>query len=320
MSPFVEREGGCVLSATINRYSHVTLQPRQDTRVSIRALDFGAAVEYEPAEMPHYDGNLDLAKAAVRRTCPDLHTGFDLFIQSDVPPGSGLGSSSTMVVALVAALKEHLNLSLTDHEIAELAYQIERVELRISGGYQDQYAASFGGFNFMEFSRDGVTVNPLRIKQDVLNELEANLLLVYAGAPRLSAQIIDDQVSRYEKGDETSVTSLRRIKDLVVEMKNALLAGRLRRFAELLDEEWQFKKRLSPKISTGQLDEIYSTALSLGAIGGKVSGAGGGGFMQLYCAFDSKHRVSERLHEMGFAVSNVSFTKSGVQTWMVREP
>ena len=318
VSPFLEREGGCVLSATIDRYAYATVRPREDRRISVRALDFGAAVEYDPDEVPSYDGNLDLAKAAIKRICPGSPRGLDLFVHSDVPPGSGLGSSSTMVVAIVAALKEYFQLRLTEYEIAELAYQIERIELGIQGGYQDQYAAAFGGFNFIELTRDGVTVNPLRIRRDVINELEANLLLVYAGAPRFSAHIIEDQTARYERGDASNVAGLRRIKDLAVEMKNALVLGKLALFGELLHEEWTAKKCLSPKISTSRLEEIYEAARSSGAVGGKVSGAGGGGFMLFYCTFDSKQQVGERLHRMGCSVTNVSFTLAGVQTWTVR--
>ncbi|GBD32977.1 D-glycero-alpha-D-manno-heptose 7-phosphate kinase [bacterium HR33] len=319
VSPFVDREGGCVLSATINRYAHGALRPRRDRSVKIQALDFNISVAYEVDQAPPYDGKLDLAKAAIRRICPDLGSGLDLYLHADVPPGSGLGSSSTMVVTLVALLKEHLNLPLTEYEIADLAYQIERVELGIKGGYQDQYAAAFGGFNFIEFEGGRATVNPLRIKADIINELEANLMLVYAGAPRLSAHIIDDQVARYERGEQQSVENLRKIKALTYEMKDALLTGRLTRFAELLHEEWMAKRMLSPKIATDYLDEIYETARKLGAIGGKLSGAGGGGFMQLYCPFDRKHRIAERLKEMGCTVSDVAFTQQGVQTWVVRQ-
>lgn len=319
VSPFVEREGGCVLSATINRYTHGALRPRDDTLVQIRALDFNMSVGYDVAEVPAYDGKLDLAKAAIRRMCPDLRGGLDLYMHADVPPGSGLGSSSTMVVTVVALLREHLKLAIQEYEVAELAYQIERVELGIKGGFQDQYAAAFGGFNFIEFARGHVTVNPLRIKQETLNELEANLMLVYVGAPRLSAHIIDDQVARYEQGERASIEGLRTLKALTHEMKDALLTARLTRFAELLHEEWLAKRRLSPKISTGQLDEVYATARGLGAIGGKVSGAGGGGFMQLYCPFDKKHRIAERLRQMGCTVSDIAFTSNGVQTWRVIE-
>jgi D-glycero-alpha-D-manno-heptose-7-phosphate kinase len=317
VSPFVDREGGCVLSATINRYAHGTLRSRNDSQVKIQALDFGASVDYDIADVPAYDGKLDLAKAAIRAMVPDASEGFDLYLHSDVPPGSGLGSSSCVVVTLVALLAEHAKRKVTEYEVADLAYRIERHELGIRGGYQDQYAAAFGGFNFIEFSGGRVTVNPLRVKSDTVSELELNLLLAYAGAPRFSSHIIEDQVGRYERGEEASVRSLRRIKDLAVQMKTALLRGHLDEFAELLHEEWLTKKRLSDRISTPHLEALYEAARSEGALGGKVAGAGGGGFVLLYCPFDRKHRIAQRLRDMGCSIADFSFTSAGVQTWTV---
>jgi D-glycero-alpha-D-manno-heptose-7-phosphate kinase len=320
VSPFVEREGGCVLSATINRYAQGTLRPRDDRQVRIQALDFGVSVDYDITEVPRYDGKLDLAKAAIKTMLPGAPAGFDLFMHSDVPPGSGLGSSSAVVVALVALLAEHANLPLTDCEIADLAYRIERSELKIRGGYQDQYSAAFGGFNFIEFADGRVTVNPLRVKAATVSELELNLLLAYAGAPRFSSHIIADQVGRYERGERDSLTGLRRIKELAILMKTALLRGRLNEFAELLHEEWLAKKQLSDKISTPHIEELYEVARKEGALGGKVAGAGGGGFVMLYCPFDRKHRIAHRLRELGCSIADFSFTKAGVQTWIVPEP
>jgi D-glycero-alpha-D-manno-heptose-7-phosphate kinase len=317
VSPFVDREGGCVLSATINRYAHGTLRSRSDSQVKIQALDYGTSVDYDIREVPAYDGKLDLAKAAIRVMVPTDTVGFDLFLHSDVPPGSGLGSSSGVVVTLVALLAEHAKRTVTDYEVADLAYRIERQELGIRGGYQDQYAAAFGGFNFIEFADGRATVNPLRVRPDTVSELELNLLLAYAGAPRFSSHIIEDQVGRYERGEETSVLGLRRIKELAVQMKTALLRGHLNEFAELLHQEWLAKKQLSDKISTPHLEALYEAARNEGALGGKVAGAGGGGFVLLYCPFDRKHRIAQRLREMGCTIADFSFTSSGVQTWSV---
>jgi D-glycero-alpha-D-manno-heptose-7-phosphate kinase len=319
VSPFVETEGGCVLSATINRYVHGTLRPRDDQQVKIQALDFGTSADYDLREVPTYDGNFDLAKAAIKVMCTEAPAGFDIYLHSDVPPGSGLGSSSTMVVALGALLAEHLKLSLTEYELAELAYRIERQELGIKGGYQDQYAATFGGFNFIEFGRHHVTVNPLRLKTDLVCELELNLLLAYTGAPRLSSHIIADQVARYERGEFENVAALRRIKALAVAMKDALLRGRLHDFGTLLHEEWEAKQQLSEKIGTPRLKELYAEARAAGALGGKVAGAGGGGFLLLYCPFDRKHAIAARLRDAGCAMADFAFVDRGVQTWVVRE-
>ena len=315
VSPFVEREGGCVVSATIDRYAHGTLRVRPGTHVTIQSLDFGVSVEYDSRDLTQYDGTFDLAKAAISRMCPGEPVGLELFLHSDVPPGSGLGSSSTLVVTLVALLKEYRQIELTRDQIAHLAYEIERVDLKIQGGYQDQFAAAFGGFNFIEFSRDGVKVTPLNLPAGTINELQANLLLAYTGAPRLSSHIIEDQVSRYESGD--SLSSLRELKRLALEARDALVSGQLRDFGKLLHVEWETKQRLSPKIGTGHLADIYAAARERGALGGKAVGAGGGGFMLLYCPFDRKHRVGERLRELGCTVTDLAFSHEGVETWTV---
>ena len=320
VSPFVEREGGCVVSATINRYAHGTLRARAAPHVKIQSLDFGTSVEYDSRELTQYDGKFDLAKAAISRLCPGEAVGLDLFLHSDVPPGSGLGSSSTLMVTLVGLLNEYRHLALGAHRIAALAYEIERVDLGVRGGYQDQYAAAFGGFNFMEFTAKGVAVTPLDLPPGLVNELEASLLLAYSGAPRMSSHIIEDQVARYERGEEESIQSLRRLKALAIEMRDALLAERLADFGELLHVEWQTKQRLSPKIGTQHLGELYAAARETGAIGGKAAGAGGGGFLLLCCPFDKKHRVAQRLQELGCTVSDLAFSREGVQTWTVPDP
>ncbi|MCD6468884.1 MAG: GHMP kinase, partial [Thermoplasmata archaeon] len=228
--PYPEKEGGCVLNATINKYAYGTLRPRKDRQIKVESVDFGISVNYDVDEELIYDGKLDLVKAAIKKLEGQDSTGFDLFLHSDAPPGTGLGSSSTVMVALVGLLKEFKNMPLTDYEIANLAYIIERKELGIKGGLQDQYAATFGGFNFIEFLKDRVIVNPLKISQDVINELEHNLLLCYTGKTRLSARIIEDQVSRYEHREEETLQAMRNLKEIAIEMKNALLQRRLNEF------------------------------------------------------------------------------------------
>ena len=315
--PFPQREGGCVLNATINRYAYGTLRPRQDRQICIESLDFGVSVHYSIEDKPLYDGKLDLVKAAIVKLGGKDSTGFDLFLHSDAPPGSGLGASSAMMVALVGLLKEFRGLPLTDYEIADLAYVIERKELGIQGGLQDQYAAAFGGFNYMEFLPDHVVVNPLKISSDVINELQYNLLLCFTGRSRLSAGIIEDQVTRYEKQEEQTLQALRELKRLTVEMKNALLRRCLDDFGALLHEEWEYKKKMSSKISNSELDALYETARRYGAIGGKISGAGGGGYMLLYCPYDRKHKVQEKLTELGCTITDSAFEPSGLQVWRV---
>lgn len=313
--PFPQLEGGCVLSTTINRYAYGTLKPRDDRNISVRSLDFGVSVTYDLEDKLVYDGKLDLVKAAIRKLVTAEHRGFDLFLHSDAPPGSGLGASSAMMVVLVGLLKEFTNLPLTDYEIADLACVIERDELGIQGGLQDQYAAAFGGFNYIEFLPDHIVVNPLKISLDVLNELQYNLLLCYTGTMRLSGHIIQDQVDRYERREEKTMQALRELKALTIEMKNALLRRETDNFGELLHKEWQHKKTLSSKISNQQLDELYEIAREHGALGGKITGAGGGGYMLLYCPAEKKHVVAAKLKELGCTSIDMSFEPMGLQTW-----
>lgn len=319
--PFPQLEGGVVLSTTISRYAYCTLQARDnDPAVNVHSLDFGVSVTYPPEDTLEYDGKLDLVKAAIRKLRPvGDRRGFDLTLYSDAPPGSGLGASSAMMVALVGVLKEHGNLPLTDYEIADLACHIEREELGIQGGLQDQYAAAFGGWNYIEFLADRVIVNPLKISSDVTNELQMNLLLAYTGTMRLSGHIIQDQVGRYERREPEALDALRELKRLTVEMKNALLRRELANFGELLHQEWEHKKRVSSKISGTRLDMLYDAARAQGALGGKITGAGGGGYMLLYCRVGTKHTVAEKLKELGCVITDFSLEPSGLQTWRVSD-
>lgn len=317
MPPFPEMEGGCVLSSTIDRYAWGTLKPRRDGQICIESLDFGVSLSYSSREALKYDGQMDLPKAAIKRLAGDHNGGFDLFLHTDAPPGSGLGSSSAMMVALVGLLKEFQGLPLTDYEVAELAHGIERGDLGIQGGMQDQYAAAFGGFNFIEFLEDRVVVNSLKISPDIINELEYNMLLCDTGRVRASAHIIEDQVRRYENRDADTMSALRAVKALTTEMKNALLHRKLDEFGALLDLEWQHKKRMSDRISNPELDELYEVALREGALGGKITGAGAGGYMLLYCRFDRKHAVAEKLRSLGCETHKVALEPQGLQTWRI---
>jgi len=313
VTPFPESEGGLVLSATIDRYAYGSLRPRADRRVSVHSVDFGISLEFDVAEGPAFDGELDLVKAAIRRVTGDAG-GYDLLLQSNAPPGSGLGSSSTMMVALIGLLREHRGLPLSEYEIAHLAYLTERQDLEIRGGLQDHYAATFGGFNFIEFG-ERVVVNPLRIKDATVNELELNLLLCYTGTTRQSSHIIEDQTDRVRTGESETMEGLRAQKELAVAMKSALLRGELREFGSLLDEAWKQKKRMSPLIATDFIEEAYDVAMQAGALGGKVTGAGGGGYILFYCDFTHKHRLAERLAKMGAAVTEFAFEPRGLITW-----
>ncbi len=317
--PYPEREGGCVLNATIDHYAWGSLRPRDDGRIRIESLDLGVSLDCSVDKELEFDGQLDLVKATFVRLQAQNSSGFDVFLHSDAPPGSGLGSSSALIVGLVGLVKEFKSLPLTEYEVTQLAYLIERQDLRIQGGHQDQYASSFGGFNFIEFCGDRVIVNPLRIHQDTVNELEHNLLLCYTGTTRRSDRIIEDQTKRFEEKQEGTLRALREQKQLATDMKNALLSRRLDDFGDLLHSAWESKKKLSPRISNNWIDEMYETARQSGALGGKITGAGGGGYMLLYCQFEKKHKVAEALKQLGASPAEFAFESRGLQTWRIHE-
>jgi D-glycero-alpha-D-manno-heptose-7-phosphate kinase len=312
--PYPQERGGAVLSVTINKYAYASLVPTAEDAITVQSLDYDIVAKYHTEEDLTYNGELDLVKATIRRLAVEKH-GLRLFLHSDAPPGSGLGSSSTLVVALVGLFRHWLRQPLTDYQIAELSYQIERVDLGIKGGMQDQYAATFGGVNFIEFYDRAVIVNPLRVSPDRLNELEYCLLLCYTGRSRLSAHIVERQTESYIQKKEEVVRALDAQKEMAIQMKNALLQGRLDDFGDLLHQAWQTKKQLDPAITSPQIDEMYAAARQEGAIGGKILGAGGGGYLLLYCPFDRKHVVAATLEHMGGQVVDFGFDWRGLQTW-----
>lgn len=318
VSPFPEERGGVVLSATIDKYAYGSLRLRDDREITVRSLDYDMMAKYHLDEELPYNGELDLVKAVMRKLNGEQKQGYDIFLHSDAPPGSGLGSSSTMVVALLGLFRHLKRLPLTSYEIAELAYRIERSELGIQGGMQDQYAAAFGGFNFIEFGATAVVVNPLRIDKDTINELEYNLLLCYTGRTRLSANIITTQVAGYTGRDPVVLDAMDELKDITIELKNALLQRRLTEFGLLLHEAWINKKKLASQITNPQIDALYAAAREHGALGGKILGAGGGGYLLLYCEFDKKHIIAEKLEQLGGQVVEFTFEHHGLQTWEAR--
>jgi len=316
--PYVEERGGVVLSATIDKYAYGSLRLRDDRDITVQSLDYDIVAKYHLDDDLQYDGELDLVKAVIKNMSNGRKQGLDFFIHSDAPPGSGLGSSSTMVVALIGLIKHWQRLPLTNYEIAELAYRIERKDLGIQGGMQDQYAAVFGGFNFMEFGPAAVIVNPLRVGIESINELEYNLLLCYTGRTRLSANIITTQVGAYVRGEAEVLSAMDELKKITIEMKNALLQGRLTDFGLLLHEAWINKKKMARQITNSTIDTLYDAARKHGALGGKILGAGGGGYLLLYCEFDKKHIVAEELEKLGGQFVEFTFEHRGLQTWEVK--
>jgi D-glycero-alpha-D-manno-heptose-7-phosphate kinase len=315
VAPFPDLEGGVVANATIDRYAYAALRPRHDGRIGIASVDLGRAVSYGVEELTGAEGRLDLVTGAIRRLLPEGCPGFDIFLHTDAPPGSGLGSSSTLVVALVGVLNEFAGIHRTSQEVAELAYAIERVELGIGGGLQDQFAAAFGGFNLMTCDAGGVRVEPLRLSSEVAWELEQGLVLCYLGSTRPSDRIIDDQTARLRRGEGATVEALRAQKRLAGEIASALRERRLDDFGALLAAAWEEKKRLSPRITTPFIDAVYDEARRHGALGGKVTGAGGGGHMLLYAPGGARHRVAEAVEAMGATVAPFGFTRDGVRSW-----
>ena len=313
VSPYPEERGGVVLSTTIDKFAYASIHPRRDTRFSIHSIDFERVARYPHVRRLPFDGDLDLIKAVVKAFKPK--TGARLVIHSDAPPGSGLGSSSTLVVALVAALREWLSRPLTEIEMAELAYRIERVDLGIAGGRQDQYAATFGGFNFIEFQAQATIVNPLRIPTHALRELEYRLLLCYLKQTRSSAAIIERQRASYVAGKRKVVKALDALKAHTHAMKQALLLGDIDTFGGLLHEAWMAKKGLDAGISTGPVDALYEKARKAGALGGKMPGAGGGGYFLFLCRADRKHEVARALEAAHGQLVPFAFTHEGVTAW-----
>jgi D-glycero-alpha-D-manno-heptose-7-phosphate kinase len=309
-----EEHGGAVFSSTINRYAYVTLYPRDDAEVRIRSLDLGYLVQYDVGRRPVYDGVLDLAKAAIHRL--GAGRGMELDVRSDAPAGSGLGGSSALTAAVIGALSRYAGANLDFYELAELNFEIERHDLRIAGGKQDQYATTFGGFNLIEFHADRVLVNPLAIGRDILNDLESHLLLCYTGRVRADLGLVSRQVKMYREGRSATLQGMRRLYELVFEMKEALLKRRLTDFGDLLHEAYLAKKRMNPDVAAGTItDQLYEEARSCGAHGGKLLGAGGGGYLLLYCETDRQHEIRLALEAMGGQFTDFAFDNLGMQSW-----
>jgi D-glycero-alpha-D-manno-heptose-7-phosphate kinase len=322
VAPYCDLHGGHVMNAAIDKYAHVTVDRSPSGDLELHALDRDAVLRCAPDALPPLDqvpSQLQLLAGVYARVVRDFLGGKPQALRirtySDAPPGSGLGASSTLVVALVTALAEYFQLALGEYEIAQLAWEIERSDLRLSGGKQDQYAAAFGGFNFMEFHRDRTIVNPLRIKDWVCAELEASLLLYFTGVSRESARIIDEQSRNAAAGASASVDAMHRLKLEAVQMKEALLKGDLGGFAASLQAGWEAKKRMASSISNPGIDAVEAAAVAGGAVATKISGAGGGGFMMFMCDPADRVRLSRALLAQGGSLLDFHFNKHGAVAW-----
>jgi D-glycero-alpha-D-manno-heptose-7-phosphate kinase len=323
VSPYCDRYGGLTLNATIDKYAYAVIEPCPERRlVRLVAADQRDAWEGEVAAELPLDGRLNLHKGVYNRIVREFNGGQPLALvmttHTDAPPGSGLGSSSTLVVSMVKAFVEWLNLPLGEYEIARLAYEIERIDVGLSGGRQDQYAATFGGFNFMEFHPgERVVVNPLRIKNWIISELEASLLLYFGGASRDSAKIIDEQADNVKRNEAAAIEATHALKAEAIAMKESLLKGDFERLVESVQAGWEAKKKMAKSISNPQIDEIYERARKAGMRAGKISGAGGGGFMMMLVDPVRRMDVMRALQEARGQVFTCHFTKYGTQGWKI---
>jgi D-glycero-alpha-D-manno-heptose-7-phosphate kinase len=323
VSPFCDIHGGLVLNATIDRYAYANIKILDSTKeLRFIAADQKTSKSINVAEEVKLTGELDLHTAIysymIKNFNSNIHIPMEITTFCDAPMGSGLGSSSTLVVAIVKAFVELLNLSLDDYQIANLAYKIERIDCLLAGGRQDQYSATFGGFNFMEFyANEKAVINSLRIKNWILCELEASLLLFFTGISRESANIIKDQSENIEAGSLKALSAMHGLKQEAITMKESLLRGDFSDFVESMERGWENKKNSASSVSNAYIEKIYDAAKNAGALAGKISGAGGGGFMLFFVPAESRMKVIDTLSQFNGQTSNCHFTASGCQAWRI---
>jgi len=323
VDPYCSLYGGYVLNATIDKYAYAVISPATNNRVRFMAADLEISFESDSEESITLAGPLKLHQAVYNEIVGNYCNHKPLSIQvttfCDAPMGSGLGSSSTVVVAMIKAYVELLNLPLDDYAIARLAFKVERMDCGFQGGRQDQYSATFGGVNFIEFNPgDHVVVNSLRIKNWILCELEASLLLFYTGVSRESAKIIADQSSNMSSGDDGMLEAFQSIKAEAVNMKECLLKGDFSGIVDSMRKGWESKKKSAVAVSTPKIEKIYNSAISAGALAGKVSGAGGGGYMMLFVPPNLRMNVIRALGNFDGIVSSVHLTGNGAQAWRIK--
>lgn len=321
VSPYSDIYGGLILNATINLYAYCTIEETYDGLISIHSYDAECHKAYPSALQLEIDGEASLIKGVYNRVVRDFNIpplSFKITTYNDAPAGSGLGTSSTMVVCILKAFVEWKSLPLGDYEIAKLAYEIERKDLQLSGGKQDQFAAAFGGFNYIEFMKDDVViVNPLKIKRWIIDELEASMLLYFTGRSRSSAAIIDEQQKNTQQKNSEAIEAMHRIKQSAVDTKLALLKGDIDAFANILQDAWENKKKMANGITNPVIQKAMDVAIQAGAKAGKVSGAGGGGFIMFVVEPTRKKEVEEALKKLDGFVMPFNFSDSGAHGWKI---
>jgi D-glycero-alpha-D-manno-heptose-7-phosphate kinase len=322
VSPYCDVHGGLVLNATISRYAYAVIKTLNEPVIRLAAEDQQLEEVIPLTGRPLPNGKLSLHKAVYARLMETYNGGKSIPLElrtfCDAPVGSGLGSSSTLVVAVLRAFVELLNLPLDDYTIAQLAFKIERIDCGLQGGRQDQYSATFGGFNLMEFyAEDRAVINALRIKDWIICELEASLILFYTGVSRESANIIAEQSNNVTVGGVDAIEAMHGLKREALMMKECLLKGDFAGIVNSMRIGWESKKRSAKSVSNPQIDSIYDAAIRAGALAGKVSGAGGGGFMMFFAPTESRMSVMRALSGFPGQMSNCHFTKHGSQSWRV---
>ena len=321
VSPFSDIYGGSILNATTSLYAYCDIIPTDTKTINFFLEDKKERYTYKSQKELPINGEIDLLKAIYNRIIKDFELdalSFDIHTFVDAPAGSGLGTSSTLVVTIIGAFSEWLGLPLGEYDIANLAYSIEREDLKLAGGKQDQYAATFGGFNFMEFFAEGkVIVNPLRVREETLNELSRNIVLYYTETSRNSSDIIQLQQKNVTQKNVQSIEAMYKLKEQAIMMKEALLKNDLDEIGNILNIGWEYKKQMAKGITTQLFEDVYASALKAGAIGGKISGAGGGGYIFFYCPQNTRYNVIEALNKFGGKVRRFEFTLSGLKTWKI---
>lgn len=318
VSPFSDLHGGYILNATIDLFATTIILPRNDGKIIIDARNSGKRIELDSKEVLDDIPGLSLQVGVYNHIVKNFSKkplSFEMITTIDVPSGSGLGTSSTIVVSIIGAFMEWLKIPLGEYDIAHMAVVIEREELKMSGGKQDQYAATFGGFNFMEFYENRVIVNPLRLKPELIREFNHHLLLFYTKTERESSKIIDTQRQNFKNEVSQVIESTKKLKEQALLMKEALLVGNISDIGKLLNLGWENKKKLAEGITNPQIEKVYETAVNAGATGGKISGAGGGGFMIFYCPGNSRFEVIDRLADQGIEHQRYTFHNNGLETW-----
>jgi len=316
MPPYCIEHGGCVISTAIDRHVYITLKPREDKRVRVFSMNSNEEFIFDIGDKD-YSTNFELVKGIFNIL--NIKEGFEITTYSELPAGSGMGGSSSVSVALIGALNKYYNLKLSSHEIAQKACDVERVELNQKGGFQDQFAASYGGFNFIEFTNK-VNVNPIRTSEELLNELQFRLILCYVGGTHFSSNIQDEVLKGYKFEKKTFMDTMEDLKNVANSMKSIIESNdlsRLNNFGELLHHGWLAKKSLSSKISNKHIENFYLTSRNLGVLGGKLLGAGGGGHLLLFSDPSKKYGIIKELEKIGGKIVNFHFNPKGLEVWQI---